>query len=113
MTSLLDHKPPKIWSFPIKTEVKRVQFQYITQLEICPHSVVHFYDRCFNQRTLLHVYPKVLVRILRLGKLARAQRVVTMSNTLASLELLTKCLQSSIDAGVADSGQVAHGGQVA
>lgn len=39
----------------------------------------------------------VLFRILRIGKLARALRVVTMSNTLASLELLTKCLQSSID----------------
>eukprot|EP00434_Breviolum_minutum_P019270 symbB.v1.2.016982.t1/scaffold1297.1/size126219/6 len=39
----------------------------------------------------------VLFRILRIGKLARALRVVTMSNTLASLELLTKCLQSSVD----------------
>lgn len=39
---------------------------------------------------------EVLFRILRIGKLARALRVVTMSNTLASLELLTKCLQSSV-----------------
>ncbi|CAL1163318.1 unnamed protein product, partial [Cladocopium goreaui] len=39
----------------------------------------------------------VLFRILRIGKLARALRVVTMSNTLASLELLTKCLQSSVE----------------
>lgn len=38
-----------------------------------------------------------LFRLLRIGKLARALRLVTMSNTLASLELLTKCLQSSVD----------------
>ncbi len=41
-------------------------------------------------------FDEVLFRILRIGKLARALRVVTMSNTLASLELLTKCLQSSL-----------------
>eukprot|EP00434_Breviolum_minutum_P016746 symbB.v1.2.014769.t1/scaffold1084.1/size139254/8 len=38
-----------------------------------------------------------LFRLLRIGKLARALRLVTMSNTLASLELLTKCLIASVD----------------
>eukprot|EP00435_Cladocopium_sp_Y103_P055672 s1305_g18.t1 len=38
-----------------------------------------------------------LFRLLRIGKLARALRLVTMSNTLASLELLTKCLMASVD----------------
>ena len=30
MTSILDQKPPKIWSFPIKTKVKRVPGIYPT-----------------------------------------------------------------------------------
>ncbi|CAE7206989.1 CACNA1I [Symbiodinium natans] len=39
----------------------------------------------------------VLFRLLRLGKLARAIRVVSMSSVLASLQLLVKCLASSRD----------------
>jgi len=39
----------------------------------------------------------LVFRLLRIGKLARALRLVTMSNSLPSLELLTKCLQSSMD----------------
>eukprot|EP00913_Durusdinium_trenchii_P007244 g6808.t1 len=39
----------------------------------------------------------VLFRLLRIGKLARALRMVTMSNVLASLQLLLKCLAASMD----------------
>ncbi|CAK9003643.1 unnamed protein product [Durusdinium trenchii] len=35
--------------------------------------------------------------LLRIGKLARALRLVTLSNTLGALELLTKCLMASVD----------------
>ncbi|CAJ1367651.1 unnamed protein product [Effrenium voratum] len=38
-----------------------------------------------------------LFRLLRIGKLSRALRLVTLSNTLQSLELLTKCLMASVD----------------
>eukprot|EP00913_Durusdinium_trenchii_P004930 g4577.t1 len=38
-----------------------------------------------------------LFRLLRIGKLARALRLVTLSNTLGALELLTKCLMASVD----------------
>eukprot|EP00435_Cladocopium_sp_Y103_P068320 s187_g31.t1 len=77
----------------------------------CSAAVRKFWKNCMNYidvivtlasllqlviSTWTNVNP-VLFRILRIGKLARALRVVTMSNTLASLELLTKCLQSSVD----------------
>ncbi|CAE7233665.1 NaCP60E [Symbiodinium natans] len=39
----------------------------------------------------------VLFRLLRIGKLARAIRMVTMSNVLASLQLLIKCLAASMN----------------
>jgi len=39
----------------------------------------------------------VLFRLLRIGKLARAIRMVTMSNVLASLQLLIKCLGASMN----------------
>eukprot|EP00439_Symbiodinium_sp_Y106_P021628 s261_g2.t1 len=42
-------------------------------------------------------FPPVLFRLLRLGKLARAIRVVSMTSVLASLQLLVKCLGSSRD----------------
>ncbi|CAE8681955.1 unnamed protein product [Polarella glacialis] len=39
----------------------------------------------------------MFLRLLRVGKLARALRLVTTSNALQSLQLLLKCLESSID----------------
>jgi len=39
----------------------------------------------------------LLFRLIRLGKLARALRMVTISQVLSSLQLLTKCLAASID----------------
>mmetsp|Transcript_20327 Transcript_20327/g.47432 ORF Transcript_20327/g.47432 Transcript_20327/m.47432 type:complete len:629 (-) Transcript_20327:165-2051(-) len=39
----------------------------------------------------------VLFRLLRIGKLARAFRMVTMSSVLSSLQLLIKCLTASVD----------------
>jgi len=39
----------------------------------------------------------VLFRLLRMGKLSRAMRVVSMSSVLASLQLLLKCLAASRD----------------
>ena len=56
--------------------------------------LIHHFDPIWS--VWLWLSNEVLFRILRIGKLARALRVVTMSNTLASLELLTKCLQSSL-----------------
>jgi len=39
----------------------------------------------------------MLFRLLRIGKLARTFRMVTMSNVLQSLQLLIKCLSASVD----------------
>ncbi|CAE7237977.1 Scn4a, partial [Symbiodinium natans] len=39
----------------------------------------------------------MLFRLLRIGKLARVLRMVTMSSVLSSLELLIKCLSASLD----------------
>ena len=38
-----------------------------------------------------------LFRLLRIGKLARALRMVTMTSVLSSLQLLIKCLSASLD----------------
>eukprot|EP00930_Biecheleria_cincta_P071027 TRINITY_DN58587_c0_g1_i1.p1 TRINITY_DN58587_c0_g1~~TRINITY_DN58587_c0_g1_i1.p1 ORF type:complete len:607 (+),score=88.77 TRINITY_DN58587_c0_g1_i1:101-1921(+) len=42
-------------------------------------------------------FSPVMFRLLRVGKLARALRMVTTSNALQSLQLLIKCIQASVD----------------
>ncbi|CAK9111473.1 Voltage-dependent T-type calcium channel subunit alpha-1I (Voltage-gated calcium channel subunit alpha Cav3.3) (Ca(v)3.3) [Durusdinium trenchii] len=56
-------------------------------------SVTSLVEIAFQALTL-PVNP-VLFRLLRIGKLARAFRMVTMTSVLASLQLLVKCLASS------------------
>lgn len=41
-------------------------------------------------------FSPIIFRLVRFGKLARALRMVTMSNNLSALQLLTKCLQGSV-----------------
>mmetsp|Transcript_20124 Transcript_20124/g.47352 ORF Transcript_20124/g.47352 Transcript_20124/m.47352 type:complete len:627 (-) Transcript_20124:208-2088(-) len=68
-----------------------------------------FWHQCMNYLdvlvTLVSIIEVIMVtpvnpflfRLLRIGKLARALRLITLSNVLQSLELLTKCLQASVE----------------
>ncbi|CAE7758486.1 para, partial [Symbiodinium pilosum] len=68
-----------------------------------------FWRQCMNYLdvlvTLISIIEVIMVtpvnpflfRLLRIGKLARALRLITLSNVLQSLELLTKCLQASVE----------------
>ncbi|CAE7445714.1 unnamed protein product [Symbiodinium sp. CCMP2592] len=59
-------------------------------------SATSLIEISFSHLLRLPVSP-VLFRLLRIGKLARAIRMVTMSNVLASLQLLIKCLGASMN----------------
>ncbi len=72
---------------------KQVTFKALQKQKACSRlNNNHHVMSCHITRHWLEAYSSLpQLGLLRIGKLARALRLVTMSNTLASLELLTKC----------------------
>ncbi|CAE7542101.1 NaCP60E [Symbiodinium natans] len=80
----------------IRVSILRLKFWKVclnyVDVAVTATSLFELTSRVF----LLPVNP-VLFRLLRIFKLARALRMVTMTNVLSSLQLLIKCLMASID----------------
>eukprot|EP00440_Ansanella_granifera_P023916 gb/GFBE01025975.1/.p1 GENE.gb/GFBE01025975.1/~~gb/GFBE01025975.1/.p1 ORF type:complete len:609 (+),score=145.19 gb/GFBE01025975.1/:1-1827(+) len=72
----------------------RVMMNWIDALVVGTSVIEFFYSS--SESKDLTISP-VYLRLLRLGKLARALKMITMSKSLESLQLLLKCVASSVD----------------